>query len=62
MKKNVISSKDSLFIGDAHSDKDAAAKYSIDFCLRLTGDNDHLIDSDTVYSINNFHNFNLLIK
>jgi len=62
IEKNVISRKDSLFIGDAYSDKDAAAKYSIDFCLRLTGNNDHLIDSDTVYSINNFNNFNLLIK
>jgi phosphoglycolate phosphatase-like HAD superfamily hydrolase len=62
IEKNVISSKDSLFIGDAYSDKDAATKYSIDFCLRLTGDNDYLIDDDIVYSIHNFNNFNLLIK
>ena len=61
-KKNTISVDDSLFVGDAYSDKDAAKKYSIDFCLRLTGDNNHLIDSDIVYSIENFNNFNLLIK
>ena len=61
-KKNTILVDDSLFVGDAFSDKDAAKKYSIDFCLRLTGDNNHLIDSDIVYSIENFNNFNLLIK
>lgn len=62
IKKNIISIKDSLFIGDAYSDKDAASKHSIDFCLRLTGDNEHLIDKDIVYCIKNFHNFNSLIK
>ena len=61
-RMNRISVTDSLFIGDAYSDKDAAKKYSIDFCLRLTGDNNHLIDSDVLYSIENFINFNLLIK
>jgi phosphoglycolate phosphatase-like HAD superfamily hydrolase len=61
-RMNRISVTDSLFVGDAYSDKDAAKKYSIDFCLRLTGDNDHLIDSDVLYSIENFINFNLLIK
>ena len=62
IKKDTISVVDSLFVGDAFSDKDAAKKYSIDFCLRLTGDNDHLIDSHIVYSIKNFNSFNLLIK
>lgn len=62
IKKNIISNKDSLFIGDAYSDKDAAVQNSIDFCIRLTGDNEHLIDSDVVYSIKNFHNFNSLIR
>jgi phosphoglycolate phosphatase-like HAD superfamily hydrolase len=62
IQTNEISNSNSLFIGDAYSDKDAAKKYSIDFCLRLTGDNDNLIDSDIVYSIKNFNKFNLLIK
>ncbi|MDA7641704.1 HAD hydrolase-like protein, partial [Candidatus Marinimicrobia bacterium] len=62
IKTNEISNSNSLFIGDAYSDKDAAKKYSIDFCLRLTGDNDNLIDSDIVYTIENFNKFNILIK
>ena len=62
LKKNKISVSDSLFVGDALSDKNAANFFSIDFCLRLTGDNNHLIDNDVVYSIKNFKRFDLLIK
>ena len=52
----------SLFIGDASSDKNAAKEYLIPFCLRLTGDNNQLIDKDILFCVKNFNNFDKLIR
>ena len=55
-----------VYLGSRPADRSANLSllgvFSIDFCLRLTGDNNHLIGNDVVYSIKNFKSFDLLIK
>ena len=62
IKNKSLDIKRSLFIGDAESDKIASNAFSIDFCLRLNGDNEDLIDNNVLFTIDNFDNMHKFIK